>query len=81
MTVLSKPPQKRQGPDPRPLRLLVGIPSAPWTRACLPTERSYSIAYSSGCHYVFAIFFITKNVCVWNLYDLSAWVGCWSSVF
>ena len=28
--VLSKPPQRRQGPDPRPLWLLVGTPSAFW---------------------------------------------------
>ena len=27
---LSKPPQRRQGPDPRPLWLLVGTPSAFW---------------------------------------------------
>ena len=28
MRALSKPPQRRQGPDPRPLWLLVGTPSA-----------------------------------------------------
>ena len=45
---LSKPPQRRQGPDPRPLRLVVGTPSAFWPelayrlRVAQPTEMEVS---------------------------------------
>ena len=45
---LSKPPQRRQGPNPRPLWLLVGTPSAFWTWARVQTVRSS--AYCNGRH-------------------------------
>ena len=39
------------------------------------------IAYFNGCPYIFLIYYyITIYVCVPNFYDLSALVGCWSSV-
>ena len=50
--VLSKPPQRRQGPDPSPLWLLVGTPLVLGQRS-LPDWRS--IAYSGGCFYIFLI--------------------------
>ena len=50
---LSKPPQRRQGPDPRPLWLLVGNPFSFWTWARVQTARS--TAYFNGCPYIFDI--------------------------
>ena len=49
---LSKPPRRRHGPDPRPLWLLVGTPSA------FGPELAYrlrSTAYLNGCPYIFDI--------------------------
>ena len=43
----SKPPQRRQGPDPRPFWLLIGTPSA-FGRARVQTARS--TAYFNGRH-------------------------------
>ena len=68
---------RNQGPDPRPLWLLVGI----WTWARVQTARS--TAYFNWCPYIFLIYmyyYITIYVCVPHFYDLSALVGCWSSV-
>ena len=76
---LSKPPQRRQGPDPRPLWLLVGAPSvfgpelAYRVRVVQPTLMDVPI--------FLIYFYITIYVCVPHFYDLSALVGCWSSVF
>ena len=76
---LSKPPQRRQGPDPRPLWLLVGTPSA------FGPELAYRLrvarALFDGCPYIFLIYYyITIYVCVIHFYYLSALVCCWSSV-
>ena len=39
------------------------------------------LAYFDGCPYIFLIYYyITIKVCVPHFYDLSALVGCWSSV-
>ena len=72
---LSKPPQRRQGPDPRPLWLLVGAPSAFGPklayrlRVAQPTLIDVPI-------YIYLIYhFITTFVCVPPFYDLSALVG------
>ena len=51
---LSKPPQKRQGPDLRPLWLLVGTPSA--IRPELASRRAeHSLPYSDVTIYIFDI--------------------------
>ena len=53
-----------------------------WTRARVQTARS--TAYFNGCPYIFLndiLFYITIYVCVPHFYDLSALVGCWSSVY
>ena len=51
---LSKPPQRRQGPDLRPLWLLVGTPSA--IRPELASRRAeHSLPYSDVTIYIFAI--------------------------
>ena len=75
---LSKPPKRRQGPDPRPLWLLVGTPSA------FGPELAYRLRVAQPTLMdvlIFLIYFyITIYVCVPHFYDLSALVGCWSSV-
>ena len=75
---LYKPPQKRQDPDPRPLWLLVGSPSA------FGPELAYRLRVVQPTLMdvrIFLIYFyITIHVCVPHFYDLSALVGCWSSV-
>ena len=77
---LSKPPQRRrrQGPDPRPLWLLVGTPSA------FGPELAYRLRVVQPTLMdvpIFLIYFyITINVCEPHFYDLSTLVGCWSSV-
>ena len=51
---LSQPPQRRQGPDLRPLWLLVGAPSA--IRPELASRRAeHSLLYSDVTVYIFAI--------------------------
>ena len=75
---LSKPPQRRQGPDPRPLWLLVGTPSA------FGPELAYRLRVAQptlmDVPIVLIYFYITIYVCVPHFYDLSVLVGCWSSV-
>ena len=75
---LSKPPQRRQGPVPRPLWLLVGTPSA------FGPELAYRLRVAHPTLMdvpIFLIYFyVTIYVCVPHFYDLSVLVGCWSSV-
>ena len=75
---LSKPPQRRQGPDPRPLWMLVGTPSA------FGPELAYRLRVAQPTLMdvpIFLIYFyITIYVSVPHFYDLSVLVGCWSSV-
>ena len=75
---LSKPPQRRQGPDHRPLWLLV------WTPSVFGPQLAYRLRVSQPTLIdvpIFLIYFyITIYVCVPHFYDLSALVGCWSSV-
>ena len=55
---LSKPPQRRQGPDLRPLWLLVGTPSA--IRPELAFSRAeHSLSYSDVTIYIFAILYLS----------------------
>ena len=56
---LSKPPQRRQGPDLHPLWLLVGIPSA--IRPELAFSRAeHSLPYSDVTIYIFAILYLSS---------------------
>ena len=75
---LSKPPQRRQGPDPRPLWLLVGTPSA------FGPELAYRLRVAQptlmDVPIVSIYFYITIYVCVPHFYDLFVLVGGWSSV-
>ena len=76
---LYKPPQRRQGPDPHPLWLLVGTPSA------FGPELAYRLRVAQPTLMDVPIYFwytiILLYMFVYHiLYDLSALVGCWSSV-
>ena len=56
---LSKPPQRRKGPDLRPLWLLVGTPSA--IRPELAFSRAeHSLPYSDVTIYIFAILYLSS---------------------
>ena len=70
MTVLSKPPQRWQGPDLRPLWLLVGTPSA--IKPELTSRRAeYSLPYSDVTIYIFCyIIFIIYALRVSILWPL-----------
>ena len=47
----------------------------------ISSKRKFSTAYFNGCPYIFLIYYyITMYVCLPHFYDLSALVGCWSSV-
>ena len=75
---LTKPPQRRQGPDPRPLWLLVGTPLVLGPELA---SRRAEHSHSGGCHYIFLIYcFLSPYMCN-NFYGLSTSVGCWSSAF
>ena len=75
---LSKPPQRRQGPDSRPLWLLVGTPLVLGPELA---SRLVEHSHSGGCHYIFLIYcFLSPYMCN-NFYGLSTSVGCWSSAF
>ena len=75
---LPKPPQRRQGPDPLPLWLLVGTPSA------FGPELAYRLRVAQPTLMDVPIFlkyfYITIYVCVPHFNDLSGLVGCWSTV-
>ena len=77
---LSKPPQRRQGPNIRPLWLLDGTPSA--IRPELAFSRAeHSLPYSDVTIYIFAILYLPSMLYVYRFYDLSAWGGCWFVVY
>ena len=78
---LSKPLHRRQGPDLRPLWLLVGTPSA--VRPELAFSRAeHSLSYSDVTIYVYilSIIYHLCFTCI-DFYDLSAWSGCWFVVY
>ena len=79
MMDLSKPRQRRLGPDLRPLWLSFGTTSA--IRPELPSRRAeHSLPYSDVTIYIFDMIFITFDVRV-SIYDLSAWGSCWFIVY
>ena len=74
---LSLPPQRRQGPDTRPL-LLVGTH---WAIGSELTYKLHVVLRSVAEAIIFCdIFFITKDVCMLHFYDLSDLIVCWSDV-
>ena len=76
---LSKPPQRRQGLDPRPLWLLVGTPLVLGPE--LASRRAeHSLLWRMSL-YIFDKLFYILTCLGNNLYGLSALVGCWSSAF
>ena len=70
---LSKPPQRRQGPDLRPLWLLVGTPTA--IRPELAFSRAeHSLPYSDVTIYIFAILYLSSILYVYRfLWPLRLW--------
>ena len=74
---LSKPPQRRQGPDLRPLWLVVG------THLVLGpglASRRAEHSHYGGCLYILLIYCFYHHTCLCNdIYGLL--VGCWSSTF
>ena len=77
---LSKPPQRRQGPDLRPLWLLVWTPSA-IRPELVSAGRSIACPIRMAL-YIFLLYYIYYLcfTCI-DLYDLSALGGCWFSVY
>ena len=75
---LSKPPQRRQVPGPRPFWLLVGTPSA------FGPELAYRLRVAQPSLMDVPIYFwytiLVLIWCVTYFYDLSGLVGCWSLV-
>ena len=76
---LSKPPQRRQGPDPRPLWLLVGTPLVLW-RELASKRVQHSLLYRMSL-YIFDILFFHLTCLCNNFNGPSALVGYWSSAF
>ena len=76
---LSKPHQRRQRPDPRPLWLLVGTPLVLGPE--LASSRAEN-SHSGGCLYIFLIYCFYHLTCLCNnFYGLSALLGCWPLAF
>ena len=67
---LSKPPQRRQGPDLCPLWLLVGTPSAIGPELAF-SRAEHSRPYSDVAKYIFDIYYLLTMLCVyWFLWPL-----------
>ena len=77
---LSKPPQRRQGPDLCPLLLLVGTPSAIIHELAF-SRAEHSRPYSDVAKYIFDIYYLLTKLFVCWFYDFSAWCGCWFVVY
>ena len=76
---VSKPPQRRQGHGPCPLRLLVVTPAA------LGPQLAYRLREAQPTlmdvsRYFLIYYYITIHVGVPHFYDLSTLVGCWTPV-
>ena len=76
---LSKHPQRRQGPDPRPFWLLVGTPSAfgPELAYRLRSTQPTLMDVTRYFWYSFILLYLS----VYHIFDISTLVGCWSSVY
>ena len=75
---LSKPPQRRQGPDLRPLWLLVGTPSAIGPELAF-SRAEHSLPYSDVTIYIFAISYLLSMLYVYRfLWPLRlGWLLVW----
>ena len=73
---LSKPPQRRQGPDICPLWLLVGTPSVIIPELSV-SRAEHSRPYSDVAKYIFDIYYSLTMLFVYWFYDLFAWCCCW----
>ena len=75
---LSKPPQRRQGPDLRPLWLLVGTPSAIGPELAF-SRAEHSLPYSDVTIYIFAISYLSSMLYVYRfLWPLRlGWLLVW----
>ena len=75
---LSKPPQRRQGPDLRPLWLLVGTPSAIGPELAF-SRAEHSLPYSDVTTYIFAISYLSSMLYVYRfLWPLRlGWLLVW----
>ena len=70
---------RRQGPDPRPLWLLVGTPLVLGPELA---SRRAEHSHSGGCLYIFLIYCFYHFTYLCNNFNgLFASVGCWSSAF
>ena len=77
---LSKPPQRRQGPDLRPLWLLVGTPSA--IRPELASRQAeHSLPYSDVAIHIFAIIYLSSMLYVYRFLLPLRLGGCWLDVY
>ena len=70
---LSKSPQRRQGPDPRPPLIVSRDYFSLWTWA--PVQTARSTAYFNWCPYIFLIYYnIIIYICVPHFYDRFCWL-------
>ena len=77
---LSKPPQRRQGPDLGPLWLFVGTPSA--IRPEIASRRAeHSLPYSDVNIYIFAIQYLSSLLYVYRFVWPLRLGGCWFVVY
>ena len=77
---LSKPPQRRQGPDLCPFWLLVGL-LQPSDLSSLSAGRTIACPIRMS-PYIFLLYYIYHLCFTCNdFYDLSAWGGCWFVVY
>ena len=77
---LSKPPQMWQGPDTRPLWLLVGTHPAFWPELAYRLRVAQPTLMDVPTFFWYLILPYTNVFSLPQFYDFSALVGCWSSV-
>ena len=76
---LSKPPQRRQGSDLRPLWLLVGTQPSDLSSLSAGRRIACPIRMSLYIFLPYHIYYLCFT-CI-DFYDLSAWDGCWFVVY
>ena len=77
---LSKPSQRREGPDPRPLWLLVGTPSAIGPELAF-SRAEHSLPYSDVTIYIFAKLYLSSMLYVYRVLLPLRLGGCWFVVY
>ena len=71
---LSKPPQRRQGPDPRPLWLLVGTTSVLGPELA-SRQAEHSLLWRMSLHIFDILFFLILHVCVMIFMASLVWLA------